>query len=83
MNLYDKYLEKLIAVNDENVSEEKHKCLLDKFYGWLEGVYDATGQTFNGDYYYIDKIESGEMEDRPMCAGVFLDWESNYEKKTN
>lgn len=73
--LYDEFLRRLIAVNDETKTEAEHKRLELELYAWKEGVHDATGYRFNGDYYYIDKIDAGEMEERPMCCGVFLDWE--------
>jgi hypothetical protein len=40
-------------------------------------VEDATGHRFNGDHYYIPLIDRGEMKERPMCCGEFLDWKSN------
>jgi len=74
--LYDKYIELLIAVNDETKTRQEHDRLLAELRGWKQGVNDATGWQFNGDYYYIGKFESGEMQERPLCCGVFLDWES-------
>jgi hypothetical protein len=68
--LYDEFIKLLIEVNDESVSKENHDRLLIELHAWKRGVEDATGHTFNGDYYYI---ELGV--DRPMCCGVFLDWE--------
>ena len=75
--LYDEYIRRLLEVNDENKTEDEH-CLIEReFRGWLQGVDDALGLRFNGDYYYIDKFDSGEMAERPLCCGVFLDWKSN------
>jgi len=70
-SLYDKYIELLIEVNDENKSKPEHRQLEIEFCAWKQGVEDATGRRFNGDYYYIDKGIN-----RPMCCGSFLDWES-------
>ena len=69
--LYEKYIELLLDVNDEGNSEAEHKRLQIEFYGWKQGIEDAAGQHFNGDYYYIDR-----GIDRPMCCGEFLDWKS-------
>ena len=68
--LWDKYLELLIAANDESKTEKDHYDTVRNLKGWLAGVFDAKGLRFNGDYYYL---ELGI--DRPMCCGLFLDWE--------
>lgn len=75
--LCDEYIKRLIEVNDENKTEEEHRLIRHEFRGWIRGVEDATGVTFNGDYYYIEKFDSGEIPERPICCGVFLDWKSN------
>ena len=77
--LYDEYLKRLINVNDETKTELEHSRLKSEFYGWKQGVEDAKGHRFNGDYYYIEKFDGGEMTERPMCCGEFLDWESKAE----
>jgi len=74
--LYEEYIRRLREVNDEYKTQEEHDLITIKFRSWCEGVYDGAGYRFNGDYYYIPKIDSGEFEDRPMCCGVFLDWNS-------
>lgn len=73
-NLYDEFLKQLIEVNDETKTMEEHDLLCTKLHAWKQGVKDAIGQTFNGDYYYIDKFDSGELKERPLCCGMFLDW---------
>lgn len=75
--LYDEYIRRLIEVNDETKTEEEHIRLKVSLRAWEDGVEDAAGHRFNGDYYYIDKIDRGEMEDRPMCCGEFLDWKES------
>lgn len=72
--LYDEYIKRLIDVNDETKTEQEHQRLVDEFNGWKQGVEDAAGHRFNGDYYYIEKFKSGEIPERPLCCGVFLDW---------
>jgi len=74
--LYDEYIRRLLEVNDETQTESEHYRLQVAFFGWTQGIEDAAGHRFNGDYYYIELIDSGEMEDRPLCCGVFLDWVS-------
>jgi hypothetical protein len=74
MGLYDEYIKRLIAVNDETKTENEHQLLKAEFRGWQQGIEDATGYRFNGDYYYIE-----QGIDRPMCCGEFLDWKSKQE----
>lgn len=81
MKLYEKFIELLAEVNDENKTQQEHDFLVTKFHGWKDGVRDATGQSFNGDYHYIDLIDKGLIKDRPMCCGMFLDWESKLTNK--
>lgn len=76
-NLYDEYIKRLIEVNDESKTEFEHRIIESNFNGWIDGIKDATGRFFNGDYYYIDLFDSGKMEERPLCCGVFLDWKFN------
>ena len=75
--LYAEYLKRLIEVNDESKNEQEHQRLETQFYGWSQGVEDATGARFNGDHYYIELFDSGKMDERPLCCGVFLDWKTN------
>ena len=80
VRLYDKFIEKLEQVNDESKTIDEHIKLLSDFNHWKQGVQDASGHTFNGDYYYIEMFDSGAMKERPMCCGVFLDWEHKDER---
>lgn len=73
--LYDEYIRRLDEVNDETKTEHEHMRLCLIFDGWCAGVEAATGQRFNGDFHYIEKISNGEMQERPMCCGKFLDWQ--------
>ncbi len=75
--LYDEYIKRLLEVNDEDKTEEEHRIVRANLMGWVQGVEDAKDYKFNGDYYYIDKFTSGELPERPICCGVFLDWKSN------
>jgi len=75
MRLYDEFIKRLKEVNDESKTEREHQRLLDELHGWRQGVEDAAGYTFNGDYYYLELFDSGALEERPLCCGVFLDWE--------
>jgi len=78
LSLYDEYIRRLLEVNDESKTYDEHRQIMASFRGWIEGVDDATGQRFNGDYYYIDLFDSGKMKERLLCCGVFLDWKSNH-----
>ena len=77
--LYDEYIRRLLEVNDESKTDDEHRQIEARFRGWLEGVEDAAGYRFNGDNYYIKLFDSGKMQERPLCCGVFLDWKSNAE----
>ena len=72
--LYDEYIKRLIEVNDETKSKQEHINFVHRLRGWREGVEDATRFRFNGDFYYLDLIKKGLIEERPMCCGEFLDW---------
>jgi hypothetical protein len=76
MRYYDEYIKRLTAVNDEHKTEIEHRLLKAELHGWMQGIEDATGYHFNGDYYYIE-----QGIDRPMCCGEFLDWESKAAKE--
>ena len=80
MNLYDEFIKRLIEVNDESKTDAEHARIESTFEGWTQGVADAIGRRFNGDYYYIEKIDAGEMTERPMCCGEFIDWKSKETK---
>ena len=73
-SVYDIFIKKLVDANDETKTEREHETIMNRFYGWKQGVHDTWNHSFNGDYYYIEKFDSGEIEERPMCCGVFLDW---------
>lgn len=75
--LYDEYIRRLLEVNDESKTENEHRMIESNFRGWVQGVKDAAGYWFNGDYYYIDLFDSGKLPERPICCGVFLDWKHN------
>jgi len=75
IRLYDEFIRRLIEVNDETKTPEEHQRLTVELRAWEQGVEDATGFRFNGDYYYI-----GLGINRPMCTGLFLDWEHREKK---
>ena len=74
--LYDEYIKRLLEVNDESKTELEHNAINSEFTGWIQGVEDAAGHWFKGDHYYIDKFDIGELLERPLCCGRFLDWKS-------
>lgn len=80
--LWDEYVKRLEAVNDEHVTLDEHRKRERDLRLWQEGVSYAYLQFlnepafFNGDYHYLAKeMDSMGEVTRPMCAGVFLDWE--------
>ena len=74
VQLQDEYILRLIEVNDETKTLVYHHHLEVQLASWKEGVFDATGYMFNGDEYYNDLVIAGDMKERPMCCGIFLDW---------
>jgi hypothetical protein len=74
--LYDEFIRRLLLVNDETKTTDEHRILFAELSAWKDGVLCASGYRFNGDYYYIEKFKSGELDERPICCGVFLDWRS-------
>ena len=69
-NLFDKHIELVELVNNA-YSEREHQIASDVLHGFrlalgLQGI----NQLIECDMYYIDK-----GIDRPMCCGIFLDWE--------
>ena len=81
--LYDEYIRRLLEVNDESKTDDEHRQIESRFRGWVEGVEDAAGHRFNGDYYYLELFDSGKLNERPICCGVFLDWKSNVESEVS
>jgi hypothetical protein len=70
--LFDKHIELVKMVNSAD-SELQHRLADERLDGFrlacgLQGI----NQLIECDMYYIDK-----GIDRPMCAGVFLDWEAS------
>jgi len=80
-DLYEEFLWRLIEANDETKTKAEHDLIIAKFNGWKQGVMDAAGRWFNGDNYYIEKFIKGEMKERPICCGMFLDWSSITDRK--
>ena len=71
MILFDAYISHVCAVNNsKTVAEHAENQLY--LMAWINGV-RAAGIKINGhdaDMYFIER-----SIDRPMCCGVFLDWE--------
>jgi len=74
--LWHHYVKHLVRVNDEEVSEEVHYSRKQYLRGWLDAMKISGGLLFNGDYYYLPLFYEGLLEERPLCCGEFLDWES-------
>lgn len=74
--LHAEFIRRLVAANDETKTAVEHARLVWELRAWEQGVKAACGRDFifEGDWYYLAMIDAGEMKDRPMCCGVFLDW---------
>ena len=76
MSIYEQFIARLIAANDETQTEARHRELEIELYAWKDGVraaFNYLGRKepdLNGDFYYMDL-----GIDRPMCCGLFLNWE--------
>lgn len=77
--LWARYVHLLERVNDEAVCEGVHRRRDAYLNGWKDGIEEMGGPLLNGDHHYIPLFESGEMRERPLCCGSFLDWKE--EKK--
>ncbi len=75
--LYDELIQRVKAVN-EATTEAGHNRADWELNAWREGVVACLGRDHLGwmiiaaDLYYIDLDPN---VGRPMCGGVFLDWE--------
>ncbi len=74
--LYSKYIVLLVGVNDENQTNAEHGRRYSYLNGWLDALREMN-IFFNGDYHYLELFDKGEMEERPLCCGQFIDWKSN------
>lgn len=74
---YNEFIRLLVEANDESKTETEHAIAKARLAGFKSSVELLTGENLNGDYYYIEKFESGEIAERPICCGEFLDWHSS------
>jgi hypothetical protein len=74
LSFYDKFIGLLEAANDETKTQQQHDLAVAALNGFRAAAKHFQDAPLNGDWHYIPKIENGEMEDRPMCLGEFLDW---------
>ena len=71
MNIHQKHILHIEAVNNAKTNE-RHATLNLYLAAWKAGIEDA-GQHIDlcaADMFYLD-----QGIDRPMCGGVWLDWE--------
>lgn len=66
----------LVEKANQSTTRDEFKSNCDVLHGFRKclGVLGYTSQLFKCDMYYID-----QGIDRPMCCGVFLDWEPEEE----
>lgn len=71
MNLHQKYIKRVEAVNNSSTVQE-HDINYGLLTAWIDGVNAAGAKLFctRADQYYMERGIN-----RPMCAGVWLDWE--------
>lgn len=69
--LHEEHMRRVIAVNGAETTLE-HQLALAALHGFRDGA-EAAGRAVNlldADYHYLDL-----GSERPMCCGVFLDWQ--------
>ena len=76
MKATNKYIELVTHLNNSK-TEEEHGERSDYLRAWCDGVKDSGCfiNFFMADNYYLSK-----GIDRPMCCGVWLDWEPSCNK---
>lgn len=72
MTLHEKHMKLIDAVNNSDTIDENwtNQCIL---WGWQKGIEDA-GLRLDLIAADLEQFERGN-EHRPMCCGIFLDWE--------
>ena len=79
-DLWQEFIRRLEAANDETVSEIEHQVRLQTLQAWRDGIQQAAGYTFNGDMHYAqskDPVKRAIWDHRPLCMGLILDWGIN------
>lgn len=71
-NLHEKHMELIDAINNA-VTQDEHRAAELRRHAWIEGVRDA-GRDVDLIRADLEQFARGN-EARPMCCGVFLDWE--------
>jgi hypothetical protein len=79
--LWREYVNLLESASDESVSREEHWIREARLHGWLDGVRDALGLFFNGDQHYLPQFESGDIKERSLCVGQFINWASMVDRQ--
>lgn len=72
MDLHEKHMQLVDAVNRTKTDSE-HLVALHALHHWRDGVKDA-GVRLDLMAADLEQFDRG-FEHRPMCCGVFLDWE--------
>jgi hypothetical protein len=72
VSLHEEHMKRVDAVNNAQ-SQAEHWAAQDVLRGFRDGV-KAAGVTLDLTQCDLEQFERG-FEGRPMCCGVFLDWE--------
>lgn len=73
ITIHEKHMARIDAVNN-TTTEAEHQSQAMRLDGWRAGIRDAGG------YVNLIAADLEQMDargvDRPMCCGVFLDWQN-------
>jgi hypothetical protein len=72
--IHEKHMQLVDAVNEAK-TEIEHRRSEVYLNGWRQGMADA-GRELNLCHADLEQFDRGFTE-RPMCCGVFLDWEES------
>jgi len=72
--IHQKHMQLVDAVN-ESKTEHEHLTAALRLHAWREGMSDA-GRPVELCHADLEQFDRGFTE-RPMCCGVFLDWEES------
>lgn len=77
MDIVDKHIELIAAVNNAKTEEQHRTCEI-YLRAWRDGVAAKAGVDHwmdAMDWMHADLHHEGADAERPMCLGVFLDWQ--------
>ena len=81
MNLIEKHIELIAKVNNAK-TEREHRNAEIYLRAWRDGVAAHAGVDHFAiamDWLHCDLHHEGADAERPMCLGVFLDWDPSHD----